>query len=67
MRTHNAKSDRQAFDEALIQAVWQKGKAEAGYASETYRKDALGAWMERQINAHPSGDRKPEEPETGGR
>jgi len=48
MSYFNTKSDGKSFDEATIEAVWQKGTPEPGYSSETYRKDVCRAWMQRQ-------------------
>ena len=44
MRSYNTKSDGGSFDEATIEAVWQKGTPES-YAS--FRKDHCGASMHR--------------------
>jgi len=38
---------RNSFDEATIQAVWEKGVIVSGYDSNVYRKDTCGAWMRR--------------------
>lgn len=35
------------FTNEQIQAVWDKGRREEGYDPEMYRKDACGAWMQR--------------------
>jgi hypothetical protein len=36
-----------SFDEATIQAVWQKGLVVAGFDPRVLRKDMCGAWIER--------------------
>lgn len=41
-----------AFDEATIQAVWEKGTIVSGYNSLLYRKDECGAWMVRKAYGH---------------
>ena len=46
MREFNTKSDGKSFDEAMIEAVWQKGTQEPGYIN--FRKDICGAIMLRQ-------------------
>lgn len=35
------------FSEAVINAVWNKGKIVAGYNPSQFRKDSCGAWMQR--------------------
>ncbi len=35
------------FDEDTIQKVWEKGAADFRYSAAAYRKDACGAWMQR--------------------
>jgi hypothetical protein len=40
------KFDGKSFDEATIEAVWQKGKPEPGYTS--FRKDVCDASMQRK-------------------
>jgi hypothetical protein len=37
----------QRFDQATINAVWNKGKTVASHDSAMYRKDACGAWMQK--------------------
>jgi len=44
-RSPGTKVDGRPFDEAIIEAVWKKGAAEAQYAS--FRKDPCGASMQR--------------------
>ena len=44
-RSHGAKIDGGAFDDATIEAVWQKGIPEPQYPS--FRKDNCGASMQR--------------------
>jgi hypothetical protein len=44
-RLHNTKTDGRLFDEATIEAVWQKGAPEPSYTG--FRKDACGASMQR--------------------
>lgn len=46
MSNFNTKSDGKGFDEATIEAVWQKGTPETGYAN--FRRDKCGASMQRQ-------------------
>ena len=36
-----------AFSEIQIQAVWEKGQEVDTFDSNKYRKDAAGAWMQR--------------------
>ena len=45
MSSFNTKSDGKSFDEATIEAVWQKGTPEPGFA--TFRKDTRGVSMMR--------------------
>ena len=45
MSYFNTKSDGKSFDEATIEAVWQKGTPEPSYAG--FRKDVCGASMQR--------------------
>ena len=45
MSNFNTKSDGKSFDEATIEAVWQKGKLEPRFRG--FRKDAYGASMQR--------------------
>jgi hypothetical protein len=35
------------FSEAQIQAVWEKGNEVENYEPNDYRKDVVGAWMQR--------------------
>ncbi len=35
------------FSEGKIQKVWEKGGVVQGYGPEKYRKDACGAWIQR--------------------
>lgn len=51
-RPPNTTRSGEPFDKATIDRVWQKGAPVSGYPS-TMRKDACGAWMDR--NRH--GDR----------
>ena len=44
-RYFGTKKDGAAFDEAIIEAVWQKGTPEPNYPS--FRKDVCGASMKR--------------------
>jgi hypothetical protein len=44
-RSPGTRSNGSGFDEATIEAVWQKGTPEAQYPS--FRKDACGASMQR--------------------
>lgn len=44
-RNRNTDRNGNSFDDATIEAVWQKGKPEPGYPS--FRKDACGASMQR--------------------
>lgn len=44
-RTWNTRTDGLAFDEKMIEAVWQKGTPEPNYP--LFRKDACGASMQR--------------------
>lgn len=44
MRTPGTKTDGTSFDEATIEAVWQKGKTEP---IPGFRKDSCGASMQR--------------------
>lgn len=44
-RVRSTKSDSSSFDEATIEAVWQKGTPEPLYP--TFRKDKCGASMQR--------------------
>jgi hypothetical protein len=56
-RTWNTKVDRSAFDEKMIEAVWEKGKPEPGHP--TFRKDSCGASMERsRYGKEKNGDGK---------
>lgn len=43
----NRNSKNKSFDEATIQMVWNRGKIVPNYDSSLYRKDACGAWMQR--------------------
>jgi len=43
----NRKTNGGSFDEATIQAVWNKGVIVPGYNYAIYRKDTCGAWMQR--------------------
>jgi len=45
LRNWNTKRDGSSFDEATIEAVWQKGTPEPQYSS--LRKDTCGASMQR--------------------
>ena len=45
-RSPNTRADERTFDEATIEAVWQKGTPEPGHQS--FRKDVCGASMQRQ-------------------
>lgn len=47
MRNYSTSMNGRAFNESTIEAAWQKGTPEEGLAS--FRKDACGASMERQI------------------
>ncbi|MHB8105411.1 MAG: HNH endonuclease signature motif containing protein [Dehalococcoidales bacterium] len=44
-RGRSTKSDSNSFDEAIIEAVWQKGTPEPGLSS--FRKDTCGASIQR--------------------
>lgn len=46
-RNFSTKTTGFTFDEATIQAVWNKGTAVNGYDAAKYRRDACGAWMQR--------------------
>ena len=35
-----------AYSEAVVQSVWNKGIAVSNYDSSKYRKDQCGAWMD---------------------
>ncbi|KKQ77219.1 MAG: hypothetical protein UT00_C0017G0006 [Parcubacteria group bacterium GW2011_GWA1_38_7] len=39
----------QKFNEDTIQRVWEKGLVVPGYDSSQYRKDACGAWIQRNM------------------
>lgn len=45
-RNHNTTKSGNRFDDATIEAVWQKGTPEPGYPS--FRKDTCGASMQRK-------------------
>ena len=44
-RNHNTTTKGSQFDDATVEAVWQKGKAVSGYPS--YRTDVCNALMQR--------------------
>ena len=43
-------------NEDVIQAVWEKGEAVAGYKSSQYRKDQCRAWMIRSKHGDRDSD-----------
>lgn len=43
----NKRSDGGGFDDATIQAVWQKGQPIVGYDANAMRADRCGAWIQR--------------------
>lgn len=47
MRLFNTKNNGGGFDEATIQAVWNKGLIVYGYDPNKFRKDNCGAWISR--------------------
>jgi len=48
MRTFNTKTGGGAFDEAMVEAVWQKGDIDPGFPADVFRKDICGATIHRQ-------------------
>ena len=46
-RNANTTGGGRSFDEATIQAVWNKGQATTGNDPNIWRMDACGAWMKR--------------------
>lgn len=46
-RNFSTKSTGLSFDDATIQAVWNKGTTVTGHDAATHRKDVCGAWMQR--------------------
>lgn len=46
-RNGNTKSDGSGFDQATIDAVWQKAQAIQGYDANDYRKDCCNAWIKK--------------------
>jgi hypothetical protein len=44
---YNKKANRQSFDEAIINSVWNKAKSIIGQNAFIYRKDSCGAWIKR--------------------
>ncbi len=44
-RQPNTTTASQPFDQATINAVWEKGRIVPGYDASRYRKDACGAWI----------------------
>ena len=53
---YNRNTNRQPFSEAVIEAVWQKGKVVTGYDANKYRKDACGIWMVRSAYGNTSSE-----------
>lgn len=47
---------KKTFDDSTIEDVWRKGRIVSGYDSNTWRKDACGAWMKR--NEYGNRDNK---------
>ena len=47
MSIRNTNSSGRSFDEATVQAVWNKGQPVAGYDQNSHRKDSCGWWMQR--------------------
>ncbi len=37
------------FDEARIQAVWERGNVEPGHDKDRYRRDSCNMWMQRNL------------------
>jgi 5-methylcytosine-specific restriction endonuclease McrA len=56
MRVNGSRSSGRSFDEATVEAVWQKGKAVAGQNPAEWRKDACGAWIARAQYGSTSDD-----------
>lgn len=48
MRAFNTKTDGGAFDEATIEAVWEKADIDPGSSADVFRKDICGATIHRQ-------------------
>lgn len=44
---YSKKANRQSFDEATINAVWNKAKSIIGQNASIYRKDSCGAWIKK--------------------
>jgi hypothetical protein len=47
MRTFNTKTDGGTFDEATVEAVWQKGDIDPGFPADVFLKDICGATIHR--------------------
>lgn len=47
MRNRSTTSGGRNFDDASVNAVWNKGKIVSGYDPQTWRKDACDAWINR--------------------
>jgi hypothetical protein len=44
------------FDEALVQAVWEKGRISGERDQTTWRQDQCGAWMRRDHYGNPESE-----------
>jgi hypothetical protein len=60
MRVNGSRSSGRSFDEATVEAVWQKGKAVAGQNPAEWRKDACGAWIARAQYGSVLAQREPD-------
>jgi hypothetical protein len=48
LRQPNTTTTSRPFDQAMVNAVWEKGRIVSGYDARRYRKDACGAWITRE-------------------
>lgn len=44
---HSSEKETMTFDEEIVQAVWQKGRAMSDRNPSEWRKDQCGAWIRR--------------------
>lgn len=56
MRNRNTNTNGQGFDQATINAVWEKGIPGAGYDPKVYRKDSCGVWMQKSEYGNTNSD-----------
>ena len=55
-RNSSSTSGGRSFDEATINAVWNKGRIVQGNDPQTWRKDACGAWIKRSAYGDTTSD-----------